>query len=694
MKTIGRAGVDFDKFNAWYNSDSRIDFYKTENLWTPYLYKLHNKQFNLYDLVSSGHIIFMEREMREVQEYISAVLSDVSRPFDLLYKHEVFVIIQFGKFRFLLPADSDFLFYDIFQDYSDVPVGQILSSNPVGTGLVSSSNLATLSYSDQVSKIDSCNDSIAAVQSNMEDIRQARTDDLAALQAEIDAKVAELNAKKEALMAELSRKKAELDEQKVKLEQQLFILESQIYTIRCYLGEVIDFKQIRSGITSKVDSPIVVFQKLRYLDEELGKMTSIYDFDFSDVKYFEQFIKYNPEAFDTFCPSDKCVSLVRVSRSNVGYVFSNTDYGCMLEMYEKLHGKRIAILIRNGENLYIGWTDEEKVKIEDNLFYTPKVYTVADSEEVSEKPTTPEEYVSRIFVFSVLQGLLDNNKLISIPEKSQFMKPSKYIIWSSADGWLEDNRWGSFDDILNKTQGHYRVGNVCMAFEALRDGRYDSSWRGYSYERDRNYSRRTGDCHLSDGEIVKLNIVENATVIDHYEYKIPAGTVHRTSSPHGKAPAFDTGVEILSITQSADYDLYVSLRKLDSDSKYVYYDGQFKERKREARANFRVYSDEILDLTFLNSVWIKYIITTRKLGGRFERNNYSHMIKYLNIALQYLVKREREERDLIAEYYPEIDLYPDWQVVLSEWKLSKDVFTITPYQAKRFAKYLEVYDAQ
>lgn len=691
MKSIGRANIDFEQFAKWFKSEDFKNFYKTENLWTPYLYHLNTEELNFFDLVSSSYIDHMDRHMRDINEYVSSIMSDTVYPFDLVYRHDVFVVIQFGKFRFLLPADEKFLSYELFKDYSDVPVNQILCASSSDTLPIASNRLSNISYSNQVSKIDLCKIDIASLESDMEDVRQARIGELADLQAEIDAKVNELNAKKEALMAELNRKKAELDEQKAKLEQQLFILDSQIYSIRCYLGEVIEFRKLRDGQDASIDTPVIVFQKLRYLDEELGKLISIYDVDFSDVKYFEQYIRYSYEAFDTFCPSDKCVSLIKVSRSNVGYSFSQTDYGDMLQVYEKFHGKRIAILIRNRENLYIGWTDEDKIKIEDDLFYTPKIYDIEDSNNLSENPTTttPEEYVSRVFVFSILQGVLDNKSLLSIPEKSQFMKPSKYIVWSSADGWIEDNKWGSFEDILHKTQGHYKAGHVCMAFEALRDGYYDNSWRGYYFERDRNFSRRTHDCRLSDGELVKLNVVENPVTIDTYEYKTKQGTVHRINKPAEQKPAFEPGVEILSITHSVENDLYVSLRKSDSDLSYVYYDGQYHQRKRESRANFRVYPDEILDLTFLNSVWVKYVITTRKLGGRFEKNNYSHMIKYLNIALQYLVKREKDERDQILKHLPELDDIQDWQVELSEWKLNNNVSVITDYQAKRFSKYLK-----
>ena len=67
---------------------------------------------------------------------------------------------------------------------------------------------------------------------------------------------------------------------------------------------------------------------------------------------------------------------------------------------------------------------------------------------------------------------------------------------------------------------------------------------------------------------------------------------------------------------------------------------------------------------------------------------FASATKYLNTALQYLREREETERKRIAAYYPDLDSISDWPVLLSEWKLAKNVREITDYQAKRFAKTL------
>ena len=385
------------------------------------------------------------------------------------------------------------------------------------------------------------------------------------------------------------------------------------------------------------------------MDEELGKAISFYDFDFRDAKIFENLLKTRSDAVDLFCPTEKCVSLIRVSKTNKHFGYYNTPYGSMLLDYEVYHGKKIGIIVRNGDNLYLGWTDEGKINIPDDMFFTPSVKEVSEEEAKEFKPTPIKEAVSRYFVFAILQGLLEKKNILTLPEgvKVRFPQASQYVVCVTADTWLSDNRYGSFSDIIEKVNSKISVGDHILALESLNDGRYNpGGWGGcgrYEYERDRNFSRRTRDVHFADGHIYKINLVE-------------------------------------------DDDCYVSLKKNGLD--YVYRNGDFRERKRDAYANFLVYKDEFINLTYMNSVWLEYVITTRKLGKAGRMGNYAEVIRYLNKALEFVRKREITEKSLIEKYYPKLDKIEDWPVKLSEWKLEKDVRNITEYQAKRFAKKL------
>lgn len=669
---IGKASfIDFNSFVSWCETPEADKFFSVENLWTGLLYNLQGKisSVNVSDLFDKSqakdrygfdtrHRNYIEPLTKYI-DYINTFSSpDMPLSFDLLYEHPKFDIIAFAEKQFLIPAGN--LNKTLFKDYSDISIGSLqaqayldLSQTDGNTLIPLNSALNQMSLDSQTACLETKRGELAQIEGDMDDVKNARVGDLAVMQAEIDRMVAELEAKKESMLEVLNAKKAELDLEKRRLEQELYILESEIYSIRCFLGEVVDFIQLRSGVSAPVEQPVVLFQKMRFLDEELGKIASIYDFDFEEHKLFEKLLKNREDVVETLCPNNKSVTLVRVSRTGKAYGYYDTNYGPMLGEYDVYHGKKIGILIRNGENLYMGWTDDEKINIPEDMFYTPEEAKVVSSDEAAETATSIKEAVSRYFVFSILQGALADGKLFSLPvnAKVKFGQPSDYIVYSAADAWIVDYKYGSFKDILNKVNSKISVGDDVLALESLDDGHF-SSWCGARNvcERDRNYSNRTRDVHLSDGEIYKINLIEE----DNYN----------------------------------DLCYYVSLKKPGNIGEYIYRNGGYYKRKREAHANFRVFDGEFINLTYMNSVWLQYVITTRNLGGSGRMNHFAEVIRYLNKALKFVREREKTELELIEKYVPCISSVSDWPVKLSEWKLALGVRNITDYQAKRFAKTL------
>ena len=128
--------------------------------------------------------------------------------------------------------------------------------------------------------------------------------------------------------------------------------------------------------------------------------------------------------------------------------------------------------------------------------------------------------------------------------------------------------------------------------------------------------------------------------------------------------------------------MFLSVEKSDA-----WYYG--KKTDKPARANFEVYDKEIINLTYMNSVWLEWVINNKKLGGwsvNGKAVDYAYAIRYLKTAMDFIKAREVEEKALIDAENPEICKDADWPLQLSEWKLEKKVRTITPHQAKRFVK--------
>lgn len=74
------------------------------------------------------------------------------------------------------------------------------------------------------------------------------------------------------------------------------------------------------------------------------------------------------------------------------------------------------------------------------------------------------------------------------------------------------------------------------------------------------------------------------------------------------------------------------------------------------------------------------------LGG--EAINFAYAARYLKMAMDYILRREEKERARIITEYPRLDSVPEWQVLLSNWKIVNRVREITVFQARRFAKAL------
>lgn len=81
-----------------------------------------------------------------------------------------------------------------------------------------------------------------------------------------------------------------------------------------------------------------------------------------------------------------------------------------------------------------------------------------------------------------------------------------------------------------------------------------------------------------------------------------------------------------------------------------------------------------------------------RLGGK--EVTYAYAIKYIKTALDFIRKREAEEKEYLDAVDSTITQDPDWPLRLSEWKLAKGVRQITPYQAKRFSKYYRERDVK
>lgn len=634
-------------------------------------------------------------------------------PVKCIYLCEEFAVVTLGGQKSAMMLPPEVVEVIPYQDYDALSASErkalLLGVSDHSTAQQMS--LSGGSLSDARAEREEAVGRVSALKQRMDDVKNAKTAELAKLQAEIDRQVAELEAKKTAMMEALKTQMAAMEAEMEKMEFQIHILDSEIYAIRCYTGEIVEFHSVRKGAPAPANTPIVFYQKMRYLDEELGKLASIYRVDISDAGHFDALLKYSPAALDVFAPSQRSIMLARVSRTGQAY-YPHEIYGNLLDNYEIDHGKKICIVLRDGENVWTAWTDDERVKFDADAFLRPHEARPMTPEEEAkyskDKYESQESYekrmkmlqrqnldegFSRMFVYSILRGVFDRG-MIKFPEKVDVMKPNPYVILSYAEGWLTDERYGTLAEMIERCNGEIAKGDIVMTVQRLSPG--GDSWSGrsryatWSNDRGRGEKNRTHDVDASDRTLYPINFIEHEA-----EYHI---VLVDKSNPGGSEESeFDrrfTDEELRERIKNGWGGHVLKSHELLGKEEWRYYISLEKDKNWNtgavSHANFELDPTEFWNLTYMNSRWLEYIYSTQKtngveIGGR--RVDYAHLIPYLKTALEHVRGREEEFSEWLKEVAPDMLNDAEWPAQLSEWMLENKIHNFSKFRARQFAKW-------
>lgn len=756
LERKGYLQIEHDVFADWYLSPLNIEWMM--NSWSEVFYHLQNE----IEKISSIHSDYtcdcnfrsdnseeirqsvIERFNKAAPKYLEKLKShlDYCKEFNqripAVYMHDKFYLIRFGKTGYIIPTVSPGHTFISLKDYTQLSVAEVraLKASPLednSTTDENSTHLATITRDQLSYKQNVLTSQIDSVNQEMDNIKEGKHEEVQELQMQIDKLMQEMEAKKEALLVKLNEKMQQFKEMKEQLNQQIFVLDSEIYSVRCFLGEVVDFACLRTGSHADINTPVVLYQKIRYLDEEMGKICSFYDIESHQLDMFERLIAQRDDVFNTFLPAQKSIALVRLSKDGERFTYSE-HYHNMLDRYKLEHANTIGILIRDGDHLYIGWTDDTKVNMKEDMFYTPgKTVVLGEDENVITQKIADSNItavVSRYFIFSILNGILHGNyenTLLSLPSDVNLLQPNEYVIYSTGDGWLEDNRFGSAADIINKCNSDIQLGDNIITVQSVRPYHSNSIYQAYCNDRGIGDRNRTHDVSAHDKTIYPINLINwNESTITYYRKPQkeemepskcnPSRKVYKPDELVKDKLYFDEKTKLSDWKSFFDAEIarynryreqvsvvgepeltnvethyYVSLSKWNADSDYVYNGGRYTKRQREARANFELDPSEFINVEVMNSEWIKYLLITKKvdgvrIGGRDI--NYNYFIPYLNRMMEHVKERETEERELISKYLDLAD-YPEWMVDLSEWKLKTRHHKIGVRYAKQFADCLK-----
>lgn len=482
-----------------------------------------------------------------------------------------------------------------------------------------------------------------------ESIENEQHEALEELRIEKELIMAKIKKRQELMMEEMHKKELALKNKMYELEKEITILDHQMYDLKSYFGESYELIQIRKGKGAPLDQPLTINQKLRFLNEDLGVIVGLYGSDLSDDDHdslIEAF-KFSDKLVDYFCQTDKSITFFRLSRGSSftegfsGARKNGDNRGRNASFYiERIINERghdfVGFVLKDGENLHFGVLDEGKrVIVNEDVFHditAPEKEidfdSMSDGQYADYRKKNAKERVARKFIFSILQGLIDNKRVIRFENQVNIFKMPPEIIYSSASGRIATKLYGSFESLKLKLNSMTRAGDEIYVHNLVNDANRLEQYFTYQPSID---------------EVFGIDKIEKILI------------------SNGKKTCF-----VKTKREAVGYD------------------------SGPVNCNIRIDEQEFINIQYYNSKWVEYFIANRETDNTLQGSDTSVMIRNWMGIRDFLLKREIEEVALIEKYYPDIKDVEKWQVKLSEWRLQQKspVRSITEHQAKRFAKAL------
>lgn len=538
---------------------------------------------------------------------------------------------------------------------------------------------------DQLSVIDdkSHNDVKDAVEKAKNDLETAEAQakkELEEFEQKMREMERELRKKHELALSEL-REKVEF------MKDQIFILEMNIFALRSYFGETFSIAHVMKGKNAPEEQPLVLYQKFRYMDEELSRLTANSEFSTHGTEIAQLFEEYGDLFVETFCPNTKCITFFKVSKDNRYMKYNHSDD--VIEEFEYYHGNQIGMIIRNGENLYLSFIDEE-VTLQDNLFMSENTKNSEKGVTIGETRVRDKEartIINRRNLFIIIQALLKNTNIYQSLKGENLMESNK-IIFSNADSQIRFNKYPTFKEFFNSNCGHYhenlKYGDIIFIDDNHAGSKSERNYWGSGYHeehRGRGYRNTGRDADIKQG-INKLNII-NREPNGYYVF-------YNEGSHTYKKHVYSLDDELIKAGNKyeprIDVEFYVSCKRVIDDydwRRYNRYTGKMDVNKKFNNANLRIYGDEFMSVMWCNSNYVQQWIDNKDSGNG---KNFVYFVKMLKELKQFMLDREEKEFTEINKFV-KVDNTPANKDLVLDWKIKHNVRNITEFQAQRFSKY-------
>ena len=294
----------------------------------------------------------------------------------------------------------------------------------------------------------------------------------------INALKAQMEAQIKALYEKQALKQAELQEKIAKYEHDLFIMRTDLTAYEYRQGLGVNVTPIHTGQLAPREQPLVLYQKLIFLDEDLPRFKDLYDIDSPSL---ETALKTSDALLDHLCPTTKGITFLKQRNSQGSYELNNT----IMRFIRNNMPNHIGMLIRNGENVWLGWLDDKDIKLNDDSF----------NSKASQETLTIDLLKSRHYLNNILLGFLERGDYLQLNHTVTNLFNDPGIIFSNTDNQLTDTTYIPLSELLDKLNRYNSPGDPIYLFNSIRDSRTN---RGYGTD---TYRGR-GENGLSDGAIV------------------------------------------------------------------------------------------------------------------------------------------------------------------------------------------------
>ncbi|WP_137917226.1 hypothetical protein [Hydrogenophaga sp. 2FB] len=145
-------------------------------------------------------------------------------------------------------------------------------------------------------------------------------------------------------------------------------LSEGIESLKLYTGDSVTVVTLATGAGAVTSEPLTLVQGKRFMDSELAVWAHVEDsFDWSSRPvFFEQLLK-NKDLQDQLLPTQRCVVSMAVTEREVGYGEKMNPYERLMN---KLENQRVFLLVRDGENIHVVYSQEPSHEAAPRLFPT------------------------------------------------------------------------------------------------------------------------------------------------------------------------------------------------------------------------------------------------------------------------------------------------------------------------------------